>query len=427
MRFFFTLLSVLTLQSFSLHANNQQDDAPKTYQDQLEAIYQEMASNPSSAEQLLVQFLAEAEASGDAIWLGEAQELHMTFFYQQGEFQQAEQWGVQALENYRGNHPEKTATILFRIGLLYHQQGFTDEAMQYYFEALEIGKELEDKTASMHIMGNMGTLYLDLGQLERGIEIFERGLEIALAEKADRQAGIFYNNIGSCQQEMGQLESAMNSYQEAMTLFESLDDPMGKLRTHHNIGKVLLDIGQEEKAITHLESALYAAETLGSPYELNAIRIALGKAFLKTGNARNALALCTKVANNVKELYMFRVERDACQCAAQAHEALGNKEAAAEFTALYEEIEDELRKEEETREAIQAEYEARYQEEARKDSILFEKEKLLKEREIALLEEETSRKNQLLYIWGGGILGGLILIVGIVFLVIYLTKRSEGR
>jgi tetratricopeptide (TPR) repeat protein len=134
-------------------------------------------------------------------------------------------------------HPSHGQT-LHLLGLIEHQRGRSDEAIQHIRTAI-----LRDgRDPAFH--HNLGNILRALGRLAEAIDCYERALALAPAS-----VDTLYN-LGNTYQDLGQPERAAAYFERALRLTPEA------VELHHDLGTALQDLGRLEEAIGCYRKAL---------------------------------------------------------------------------------------------------------------------------------------------------------------------------
>jgi len=126
------------------------------------------------------------------------------------------------------------AIALGNIGNVYNSQGDYPEALKHYFEALEIAKELGNKSHIATFLGNIGIVYYEQGDyLEaltapaealyaKALEHYFEALEIDKELGNKRGMAIRFGNIGSLYTQTGRFKEAEQYLNSALALADSI-------------------------------------------------------------------------------------------------------------------------------------------------------------------------------------------------------------
>ncbi|MGH9661963.1 MAG: tetratricopeptide repeat protein, partial [Bryobacteraceae bacterium] len=146
----------------------------------------------------------------------------------QGQYPQAESIYHQILD-----HDRRQPDALHLLGLLSHQMGQYDKAIDYIQRAIT----LNSRVAPFH--NNLGNALASLGRLDDALRSYERALAIEASPDA-------HLNLGNLLQQLGRYEDAIAHYRAAGELPE----------THNNAGNALVALGRHAEALESFGRAL---------------------------------------------------------------------------------------------------------------------------------------------------------------------------
>ncbi len=213
-----------------------------------------------------------------------------TVYSQQGYWDQAIEFYQQALELYQElRNRQGQATSLGNLGIVYRQQGYWDQAIEFLEQALELKKELEDRQGQASILGNLGNVYRRQGHLDQAIEFFKQALEL-MKELGDRQGqATVLGDLGNVYFQQGHLDQAVEFYQQALELQKELEDCQGQANQLGSLGNVYLRQGHLDQAVEFYQQALELQKELGDRQgQANALGN-LGIVYLQQGDMEQGL------------------------------------------------------------------------------------------------------------------------------------------
>lgn len=150
---------------------------------------------------------------------------------------------IQLSEETNGQN-DTTADAYNNIGIVYQNLGDYDKALEYYFKALEITKDVlgEKHRDTAMSYNNIGAVYDDLGDYDKALEYGFKALEIkkdVLGEKHPDTAGS-YGNIGIIYAELGDYDKALEYLIKALEIFKEVlgESHPCTQQTLRNIAKV---------------------------------------------------------------------------------------------------------------------------------------------------------------------------------------------
>lgn len=135
---------------------------------------------------------------------------------------------VSALESYRrvlelvpADRPVTRAHVLDNMAAAYNVLGRIDEALAYYFEALELHEARGEKKSQARSLSGIGVTYYRAGDLQRARQYFEVALPLRRSVSDARGLVSTLQYHGNVNLELGNIETAIRSYQEAASLATS--------------------------------------------------------------------------------------------------------------------------------------------------------------------------------------------------------------
>lgn len=186
------------------------------------------------------------------------------------------------------------------LGNILAAQGRAAEAMRCYERALALAPRAIDT------LYNLGNICQELGQAERAIAYFERGLRL------NPDSLELHNNLGTALQDFGRLDEAIACFRKALALRPDAVDILANLagalhqqgqseaaqatyeralaldsnriESHIGLGAVLVDRGLAEEALHRYEQALPLA------HDHPALHSNLGVALVELGRPQEAIA-----------------------------------------------------------------------------------------------------------------------------------------
>ncbi len=233
---------------------------------------------------LLLEKLSEIYTrASPALTLKYAQEgltLAQKLNYQKGQAQ-CLQWIAGAL-NVQGRYPEALAILLKAkkinetinnlsglcynlrvIGNIYLAQGDNTIAMQYLFEANEVGKHLNKATLqpSAALMA-IGNAYFRFNQLDSALVYLQQAYEIASLNKVDRVLDNILTTTAQVQAAKGNDAQAMINFRNSIPHSIPDSDHQNLNQTYLGIAKLFQKRGQKDSSISYAKKALAEGQVI---------------------------------------------------------------------------------------------------------------------------------------------------------------------
>jgi len=214
---------------------------------------------------------------------------------------------------------KRKGATMTTIGNVYMDQGNYSQAINYYFQALEIVERTKDEKEIAHINANIGTFYYSQGDYPRALDYYFKALKINEAVRNKEDMPSILGNIGSVYDDQNDYSKALEYYFKALKMDEELEDRKGIAINLGNIGNIYGEQNDYSKALEYYFKALKIREDIGAK---NLIASCLG----------NIGALYNKQRDYTKALdYNFRARKIANEVGDKSTEAIN----LAEIGSIY--------------------------------------------------------------------------------------------
>ncbi len=241
------------------------------------------------------------------------------------------------------------AKALNNLGIAYKSLSDYPRALEYYFKALVINKELGDKSGMASTTGNIGLVYKELSDYTRALEYYHKALTINEELGNNRRVAINIGNIGSVYKELSDYPRALEHYHKALSINEVFGNKNGIAINISNIGLVYKALSDFPQALEHFQKAVSLFEELGNKKGMTANIGNIGNVYAGISDYPNALeyfqkalALAEKTGSrngvaiwtgNIGSIYFYQSDYSSAlkymQSALVIDEALGNLRGVA--------------------------------------------------------------------------------------------------
>jgi|GEM_PF-2928389 len=239
------------------------------------------------------------------------------------------------------------------------------KALDYALSALAIVERTDQNIIIIQLENTVGSAYTELNNFELALQHLRKGEALAQKIKLDDELYRIYTNTGIVFTRMNQPDSALYYFNKSLVINEQYQDPSGSVYNYSNLADLYTQLNQPDQAISYAEKAMAIAEDLGILQVISANAASLYDAYKKKGNYAKAL---------------------------QYHE-------------MFKKYEDSVRSENSLRATELEQY--NFSLERKNNQIAL----LGKENQLHLKENQIQRN----YLWAGGIIGLIILIVSFVY------------
>jgi CHAT domain-containing protein len=199
--------------------------------------------------------------------------------YSKGDFLNASKQLDAALNAFRDNRQGEARVRLFK-SYISGSIGETNKAEIEISRALELYREINDKSGEGLALTAMGVRYSSNQDYSRAIEIHKEALEIFHGIGDRYSEAIALNAIGEAYQYLGEYSNALSHHKNALTLFENTSSSEAAAGTLCGIAGAEFLSGKLDEALASYERCLLLSRTVGNvryeAYALNGIATMYG-------------------------------------------------------------------------------------------------------------------------------------------------------
>ena len=184
--------------------------------------------------------------------------------YGKSDYPAALKYSSQALQLFREiDDKTGTARILGDMGVVLWYQSNYPEALKYYFDALRLNEELGNKGDIAATLTNIGIVYNSQQDYHKALEYITEAN--AIDEVMGNKSGIAANlgDIGELHRNLSDNQKALEYDFKSLQLYKELGDKNGIARNLGNIGIVYSEQKNYPKALDYYLQALQLSEELG--------------------------------------------------------------------------------------------------------------------------------------------------------------------
>ncbi len=201
----------------------------------------------------------------------EARKAEADRLYQQGlqqfranQFSDAFQTLQAALQIYREIQDRSNeALVLLGLGRISEDLSQYPQALEFYQQALTAYQDVGDRRGEGTTLNNIGLVYKSRGEYPQALEQYQLALAI-LRDVGDCNCeSSTLNGIGSVYRALGQYPEALEQYQQALAINRDVGDRSGEGATLNNIGLVYKSLGQYPQALEQFQQALAISREVG--------------------------------------------------------------------------------------------------------------------------------------------------------------------
>lgn len=187
------------------------------------------------------------------------------------------------------------------IGSSYLNQSNYPKSLSYFFKALRISDELNDKAGLGQCYINIGYAYTKQAKYSDALSYLFKA--IIIQEKIGNPEGLAtaYNNIGLVKWRQSNFPEALSYFFKALKLFEKSGNKAKIGKCYNNIGLINRNQGNFAEALKYYAKSLKVAEELGNKIEIGNAYNNIGNVYILQHNYPEALKNAEK-ALQIREI-----------------------------------------------------------------------------------------------------------------------------
>ncbi|MHA1853501.1 MAG: tetratricopeptide repeat protein [Candidatus Heimdallarchaeaceae archaeon] len=203
---------------------------------------------------------------------------------------QALEYFKQALDITREIEDKKgEGTILNNIGSVLQSQGEYDQALEYFKQALDITRKIEDKRGERRALSSIDSIFDSWGGYEKALEYLLVSSKIAEKLGTKKREEEILTKIGLVFQMQEEYDKALDYFHQAIEITEKIGDKEREKIIRDYIEIILDSWGGYEKALKHLWGTLKNRKKSRSKASKDEILSNLGLVFQIRGQYGRAL------------------------------------------------------------------------------------------------------------------------------------------
>lgn len=196
---------------------------------------------------------------------------------------------------------------LANSGYAYTRYDDNKEAINRYFRALTIYKEIGNSLGETQLNTNIGGIYADLEQFKIAQSYFQQALYGYKKLKNESGMADAMYSMGNSYRELKKFDKALDFYEQSLAIHERLGDLNGIALARMGIGRTYTELKNYEKAVTNLDTALVKIRELDDKYIESNILISIADANIGTKDYSAAIEkafLALKISRTIKSKAM---------------------------------------------------------------------------------------------------------------------------
>ncbi|TVQ86042.1 MAG: hypothetical protein EA393_12760 [Bacteroidetes bacterium] len=306
------------------------------------------------------------------------------------------------------------SSALFNMGYVCFQHGLLELATKHYYAYRDIKKKMGNQNGVLRAMINIAAIKLMMQDFEGTrddlLEILDL-IEELDAEKSEPdtlprfELSTIYNNLGVAYENMGEREEAIDYYLRGISIARRIPGQEVDLaRLLNNLGKVYAEQGRSSEAREVLNEALQIRLELNDRQGQASSYRNLARFYINREDYESAMEYAYQGLNIAERLGNLQLLMNFTSQLFELYDLHNQPDSALKYHKQFKEHNDKLNSEEARQEITRMEISAQFQ-----------------ERE--LLRQMLQKRKEQRYMYGGG----LVLLIAVILGLLFFLTRSRAR
>ncbi|MEA3317133.1 MAG: tetratricopeptide repeat protein, partial [Bacteroidota bacterium] len=152
------------------------------------------------------------------------------------------------------------AEVLKDIGNIYFYWNKKKSALEFYNQAIEINKEVNNQTGIAACYNNIGRLYTEIQNYNLAIEYLNKSLIIKQKQNETFALATIYINIGNIYEQKEEYKIALDYYYKAHSIYEKSANKSGLASIYRYLANVNSKLGYNSKSIKYYRKSISIAK-----------------------------------------------------------------------------------------------------------------------------------------------------------------------
>jgi len=161
-------------------------------------------------------------------------------------------------------------------------------------QALEIGRQIDDKDFVANVLDYLGNIYAAQGNYAMAVAASTESKDGFLATKNRWLSSRPLGNLGSISFQQGDYDSAHSHWEAALAIYQEMGDKANAAFMLGNLANIALIQGNYKHSAALYEESLAIRQAVGDDFSISALLPHLGHIWLQEGNRERASTLFIK-------------------------------------------------------------------------------------------------------------------------------------
>ncbi|WP_160114267.1 MULTISPECIES: tetratricopeptide repeat-containing sensor histidine kinase [Aquimarina] len=226
------------------------------------------------------------------------------FFSRRGKYDEGQKYYLEALKVcQKHGYYKNIINIYTNLGITaLIVKGDYQKSLEYFGNALEISKQVEDQENEASLLGMLGAVHIEQGNYQKGIELLYESLVFYEKSNDKRELPGIYNNIGEAFFLLNDYKMAEENYKKSLAIFKEKNRVTGMMVANLNLGRTKVKQKEFTTAISYLDQVYNEFDENTSPRQILLYYDAMAECMRSQGKNTEALTYLNKALEMDKEL-----------------------------------------------------------------------------------------------------------------------------
>lgn len=225
-----------------------------------------------------------------------------TIYYYQSDFHQAIAYFKKAFESsVKLNDSDRMAKTSNNVGTLNKVLGNYDESLKYHLISLRMKEERKDTIGMINSIRNIAGLYYQINKYPEGVGICRKAIKMAQETQSPKVASL-YGTLGTLYNELGQYDSALLYQHKSLTLNLKSSNRKQMSVNYQNIAGIYFYLNNFNEAQKYYQKSYDIKQEQHDEQGLGKANMGLGQTYYHLGQPQKSIGYLVEAKNYFLEV-----------------------------------------------------------------------------------------------------------------------------
>lgn len=283
------------------------------------------------------------------------------YYFSIGTYKKAIDYYKRALPFYHeGNYAEGIGRLKNNLGASYYKMGFYTLSAAEYVKGLSIYDSLQLQDSRLNTLINLGVVLKELGNTNEANDYYQQALANEEAIKDDAIKATIYLNLGEVEELNNDWTDAVESFKNAAQIYADKEMIQDLSEAYHGLARAYAGLNNNFLAEKYFQLSLDLKREIGDELNIGSLHASLAVFQYEKGEYVQALRNYRQGLQLARKFELPRLSRANLLGLSEVYEALGNPARALSYRQQYQSVKDSLNNVEKSRQIaeLQEQYES---------------------------------------------------------------------